>query len=193
MKTKTAQLRLAFSLFCIGLLPGCGGGSSGTGSYASGIDTTRTINTLDQKDINGICQRYEDYAKKLISSDQFCTLAGILFSNLDQSVPPNERIAQCEELKNQCVDSSKNPDPEDTEPSCPVALSAALQECGGTVGELDLCLNDEFIALDSFFNSLSCNVAADPNSIKAPQVSDIQSCAALEKKCPKLFQNKNED
>jgi hypothetical protein len=147
------------------------------------VDQNLPLNGLNSEDAQSLC----DWANKtfaaseaLFSGDNLCTI---------YAVSSSQDAASCADAESQCVESGMfdmppppPPDAEDNE-ECVQDLSEITANCDVTVEELQGCLIDTFAQIETFFSSLTCDVAGQepPAPPEAPE-----SCLALEAKCPGL-------
>lgn len=168
---------------------GCGGGSSGTGVYSSGIETDRLLSTITEKDRMQICDRFAVFRERVLGTDFVCSFFGIALASISETNPPS--VAECVALRDDCENSPDEIDPED---ACPVSTTTALASCGATIGELDRCLDEEVSALKSLKSQVQCSVISQfPDHPALQSYLDslgmglAPTCEQLQAKCPDAF------
>lgn len=187
-------MRKTFTALFVVLLAaavGCGGGTSGTGGFTTGLERERTIETLTPSEIAGTCAKFSSRARETFSNDLVCPgLAAIGAS----AYPENEQVQACNEIETVCREDSNEDGGLQT-----CRLTNAVSGCRITVETLDRCLADFFDETENSLGRLSCG--SEPDQEALDNASYIlfkgfprsESCELLSQQCPDFLDKLRED
>jgi hypothetical protein len=188
MRTLNRALMVVTSALVItSLAAGCGGDDDddSSGDVSTGIAPSTLLSDVSAEDSQNACERVQAGFERALPNDVLiravCTLG---------AASATETQADCEELRDQCLEEANTAGSETM-----MELDGAtfefecdgggnLSECtGGTVGDLEACLNDTLDLLDATLGQVSCAQAGmvDTESFGA-DVQEPASCAAVQ--CP---------
>jgi len=158
----------------------CGDDNNGTSSppppFESQEEGTQVVSALTPAEQTAFCTEFVGYFDAHVSDAGLikvgCYFLGISFA---------QDAASCNELAKSCISSP------DSEPSNKVDCdSGRLADCTATVQELETCYTDTVTALKGLASTISCSMTPE-------QLSSLEdkpaSCALVETKCPKLFED----
>ena len=173
------------------VLPGCGGGSSGTGAFSSGFNKTAPLGTLTSEQRTELCDKFQSFVKqKLLVPDVICPFAGVVVGIHDgQQNFLTSPSALCEEVVPVCFDRFDEFAEAAPPLDCPIKPDDLFQ-CAVPIGTLEQCINDMFDLVASVLSGLNCSLAdkftdandfVDSLSFAPPSTP---ACNEIRTKCP---------
>lgn len=149
---------VVFIIMIAFLFPGCGGGSEGSGSFSTGLDTDRVILSMNDSDINQACSKYSKFLEKYFLDPRSCYVDGLSDTRLLGRGEYSQ--AKCEEIVDECTaDSSNNTSLEALSP-CELQ-NLERRRCASTIEQYEACVSERAQKLEKFLSSLSCQNAGD--------------------------------
>lgn len=143
----------------VGVAAGCGGDGDGSSDVSTGIAPSKLLSDVTAEEAASACENLRVGFQRVFSGAalirSICTLT---------SAAAVETTAECNTLRDECIEAASMQDSEltsgldDIEFDCEGEL--AFDECTGTVGQLEVCVNDVLAAVNAAFNQYSCNDAA---------------------------------
>jgi hypothetical protein len=146
----------------------CGGGEGG----GSGVDGSKNLTALSDAEIIEICEYSESLIDQANSDEVSCYVTGIFQAS---------ETEDCQTIADACIADSV---PE--EGDCNTAPDDALPSCASdvTVSEMESCLSAQASQINSI--SIDCETTVEELSELSEQPLPA-ACAAVEEKCPDLF------
>jgi hypothetical protein len=145
------------------LAAGCGGGDdSGSGDVTTGLAQSTPLSDVSAADAEKACNRLQAGFDARFSGDKLtrtiCTIVGAAAADT-----PSE----CESLRDSCIDAANEQGSEtmmdigvgELDLECD-SSSSNLNQCTGTVGQLEACFNDTLDQFDALLGDISCADAA---------------------------------
>jgi hypothetical protein len=164
---------LALLVSSLGLAACGGGGGDGiNGDEGSGLDGSRTLDTLTDEERVQLCE-YSESLQDLDAGPQLrCYLIGIFQSS---------EGGNCQEIADACIATA-----EPASRMCESAAELEYPECASlvSVSEMETCKVAQVTQLNS--NSISCD-STDEEVSEAINPSYPAACAPAQEKCPALF------
>lgn len=191
MRFKVLGILVIGALCCA--ISGCGGGSSSTGAFTSGLGKTALISSVTEQDYRKLCKSVVRWMIDKSTLEGVCTLTGLFFGGF--VVENGNPIEGCQVIVDECAKADSSQIEGNVE-SCIVSPPEKLASCNRPISELDTCLNDYLVVLDDLFDTLTCSLAGDESAVKAAldkfaNVPPSATCALLQAECPNLFRESN--
>ncbi len=178
---------LALAVACGDDSDGGGNGGGGGGSvFQSPQEDETKLSELSQDDINALCDSYVEYYTSRVSDDDLKKIGCYAFSAIfttDEN--GNLDAATCNQAAQACLADDEGFEPDgDPAEECRMADFAG---CDATIEELEACYTATVQALDSLAPRITCQTFSDPSALES--LSNPAACAAIEMKCPELFED----
>ena len=134
---------------CLVLLSagGCMGGDSsnsvdGSGTFSSGVDTSKRVDALSASEAQEICQSSADYVDDYIKSGEYEEFICRLFGLGVAVQVVDSQLDTCKSQYDMCIKQV-------TVTVAPSADCTVPASCSATVGDLEQCLNDQDMSISS--------------------------------------------
>lgn len=158
-----AAMILATAVLAGGVGAGCGGddGDSSGGDVSTGLAANKLLSDVTAEEAASACENLNSAIESNLSPQKLiraaCTLMGAALADTK---------ADCETQRDACIDQANDGGGPAAEiggaaDELECDGTADLGECEGTVGELEACLNDSLDQISTFFESFSCDDAAE--------------------------------
>ena len=159
---------------------GCGGDDPATPQMTTSVDNDKQIRSLSESEMKQLCEDMAQTMFKMFTKERLCTLAGLSAKALG---------SDCLTMYDACIkDELGKLDNPAKDMKCTVN-KAGWQTCTATVAELQGCLNQATVGMDSIFSNLTCST--DTKTGKGiKHMFDVSKCKALEAKCKDMFEVK---
>lgn len=171
------------ALTAASLAAGCGDDEDSGGDVSTGIAPATLLADVTAEQAASACEHLKAGFDRVFSEDKLirtiCTLAGAAFADTS---------ADCNMLRDQCIEeaSMQGSDTmaqiDEIEFDC--EGEAMLDQCTGTVAQLETCFNDTLDGVQAAFNQISCDDAASVTQDDLEGFGDMAfqepaSCAAV--------------
>ncbi len=186
-------------LFAATMVVGCGGGSSATGAFTTGLEKTAPISSISAQGREQICSRASDWLHSATTRTEICTFFGVVFGDsefleLSEESAAGPAVPACYNFVDTCANApvEEEQDPDTSVQSCLLNTAESFARCNASIAELDACLADSLAVYDSIFASVSCEGAGNPGYVRE-QLTSIEnltqsaSCLSLKAQCPGLL------
>lgn len=173
------------ALAAASLAAGCGDDGDGNGDVTTGIAPSTQLADVTAEQAASACENLKEGFDRVFQEDKLirtvCTLAGAAVADTS---------ADCVMIRDQCIqeasmqgsDTMGMLDLDSIEFDC--EGEAMIDQCTGTVGQLETCFNDTLDGIEAAFNQVSCDDAAtvgedDLEGFGESAFQEPASCAAV--------------
>jgi hypothetical protein len=185
MRTLDRTLMIVLSaLIGASVAAGCGGdGDGGGGDVSTGIAPNKLLSDITDDEAESACERLKAGYDRVFDENKviraFCTIGAAT-----SAANPSE----CASLRDECIESASQAGSETTDAlegigefTCEDSDTSELNQCTGTVAQLETCFNDILDTFEALLNQFSCDDAPiDEASLEGFGVTESPaSCEAV--------------
>lgn len=180
---------LTFALAAFALptfLAACSGGSSSTGpTAATGLPKEKKLSEVTDADAQAACSNYAEPFTAAEEKNISCNFSGAFAAGLSGAKTDADAQKACQKAYDDCA---AKPYTADTTDCTKAKVPDSFKTCNATVSEYDACFAERTTALRSTLASPSyCSTV----TLTKTGESTGTACAALEQKCPGIFDDAN--
>lgn len=143
------------------LAAGCGDDEDGGGDVTTGIAPSTQLADVTTEQLASACPRLKAGFDRVFQADKLirsiCTLAGAAAA---------DTRADCIMIRDQCIEEASMAGSDtleglsEVEFTCEDDTESDINQCTGTVGQLETCFNDMLDTFDDLLNQYTCDDAA---------------------------------